>query len=262
MCSPRAQSSYRLAKLWWGETEALIAACLLSFFLAFYLPSAVIPFAADAVMLVPHLLAMYSAAAGRYFWAGVWAGIGFLANIKGAFVLAAVAVSGHFRRSGCLCWASCFPSLREQCSSLSSARGRLTSSRSGVGDCCMRPVHRCSIHGPMVCSERQTGPVFTRALILAAAIALPRLGKSLRWRLGGWIVLSLSRRRARRTLCAPLLPPASATGRRSWPRSESGTSFEGAIARLIAVMALTALVPLVRFGPRYLTLAFDNLRGR
>src|SRR5690349_23468371 len=38
--------TYRLAKLWWSRTEALIAASLLSFYLAFYLPSAVIPFAA------------------------------------------------------------------------------------------------------------------------------------------------------------------------------------------------------------------------
>src|SRR3954451_16576657 len=79
---------YCIAQRWWTEREALVAACLLAFFLAFYLPSAVIPFAADAVMLLPHLLAIYCATCRRPFLAGLFAGIGFLANIKALFVLA------------------------------------------------------------------------------------------------------------------------------------------------------------------------------
>src|SRR5581483_11843087 len=52
------------------------------------LRSAVIPFAADALMILPQLAAVYYAAAGRAFWAGIYSGIAFLVNAKGLFVLA------------------------------------------------------------------------------------------------------------------------------------------------------------------------------
>ncbi len=52
---------YRVARVWWGEAEGLTSAALLAFFTTFYLPSAVIPFAADALMMVPHLAAIYCA---------------------------------------------------------------------------------------------------------------------------------------------------------------------------------------------------------
>ena len=60
---------YRLA-------QSRMAAFLLSFFLAFYLPAAVIPFAPDALLVVPHLAAVYLAIQRRAFWAGACCGIG------------------------------------------------------------------------------------------------------------------------------------------------------------------------------------------
>lgn len=78
---------YRIADTLWSEREGLAAAFLLSFFLAFYLPAAVIPFAVDGVMMVPHLAAVLCAIRRRPFFAGLWAGLAFLANIKGLFVL-------------------------------------------------------------------------------------------------------------------------------------------------------------------------------
>src|SRR5438067_6554464 len=80
--------AFRLARAWWGEAEAWTAAMLLSFFMTFYLPSAVIPFAADALMIVPHLAAIYCAYRKLPLSAGLWAGVAFLANAKAAFVLA------------------------------------------------------------------------------------------------------------------------------------------------------------------------------
>lgn len=83
---------YGLAKSLWSEREGYAAAFLLSFFLTFYFPSAVIPLAADGVMLLPHITAIFFVQRGRPFLAGVVSGIAFLANLKGVFVLAACAV--------------------------------------------------------------------------------------------------------------------------------------------------------------------------
>ena len=43
-------------------------------------------------MLVPHLAAVWLAARGRALWSGVLAGVAFLVNAKGVFVLAACAL--------------------------------------------------------------------------------------------------------------------------------------------------------------------------
>ena len=43
-------------------------------------------------MLAPHLAAVWMAARGRAFWSGVLAGVAFLVNAKGVFVLAACAL--------------------------------------------------------------------------------------------------------------------------------------------------------------------------
>ncbi len=180
---------YRLAKLWWGGTEALVAAFLLSFFLAFYLPSAVIPFAADAVMLLPHILALYCAATGRYFWAGAWAGIGFLANIKGAFVLAAVTLWAFPQiglpllgfvlpvgvGAGLLYLLGAWPAYIEQVW------------RWGILYAAGSPVLHPWTNG-LLRTANWAG--FHLALVIASALAFRWLGRGLRWKLGIWIVLS------------------------------------------------------------------------
>ena len=63
-----------------------------AFFLTFDTHSAVLPLAADMLLLVPHLAAVLLASRKQAFWSGVAAGIGFLFNAKGVFVLAACAV--------------------------------------------------------------------------------------------------------------------------------------------------------------------------
>lgn len=75
----------------WGRREAFWAAGLLGFVSTFSTPSAVIPLAADLLLLLPHLAAVYFAYRKRPFWSGICAGIGFLTNVKAAFVLAACA---------------------------------------------------------------------------------------------------------------------------------------------------------------------------
>jgi hypothetical protein len=85
---------YKLARSWWGESEGRWAAFLLAFFTTFYMPSAVIPFAADALLIAPHLAAIYLVRQGRPLAAGAMCGLGFWINVKGLFVLAACALWG------------------------------------------------------------------------------------------------------------------------------------------------------------------------
>ena len=250
---------YRVAKLWWGETEALIAAFLLSFFLAFYLPSAVIPFAADAVMLLPHVLALYSAAAGRYVWAGVWAGIGFLANIKGALVLAAASLWAFPQiglpilgfllpvsvGAGLLYGLGAWPAYIEQVW------------RWGLLYAAGSPVLHPWTNG-LLRTANWAG--FHLALVIAFVLALPLLTRALRWKLGAWILLSyfgvaLGGRFAPHYFLQ-LLPPVVLLAAFGIARL-----LERRQRSLIVLVVLALLVPLVRFGPRYLTLASDEMRS-
>jgi hypothetical protein len=85
---------YKLARNWWGEAEGRWAAFLIAFFTTFYLPAAVIPFAPDALLIAPHLAAIYFARQGKALAAGAFCGLGFWINVKALFVLAACAVWG------------------------------------------------------------------------------------------------------------------------------------------------------------------------
>jgi hypothetical protein len=76
----------------WTRREGLWAAGLMAFFLTFDIPASVLPVGPDLLMLAPHLAAVWLAWRGRAFWSGVLAGIAFLCNVKGLFVLAACAV--------------------------------------------------------------------------------------------------------------------------------------------------------------------------
>jgi len=75
-----------------SRREGYFAAALIAFFLTFDTHSAVLPLAADLLLLVPHLAAICLALRGRAFEAGVAAGIGFLFNAKAVLVLAACAL--------------------------------------------------------------------------------------------------------------------------------------------------------------------------
>jgi hypothetical protein len=84
--------AYRLASVWWSEMEGRIAALLLVFFTTFYLPSAVIPFAVDALLLIPHLAAILFAKQRKPLLCGIACAIGLLVNTKAVFVVAVCAV--------------------------------------------------------------------------------------------------------------------------------------------------------------------------
>jgi hypothetical protein len=84
--------AYALAAGTWSRREGYWAAGLLGFFLTFDTHSAVLPLAADMLLVVPHLAAVLLALRKQAFWSGMAAGIGFLFNAKAMFVLAACAI--------------------------------------------------------------------------------------------------------------------------------------------------------------------------
>lgn len=78
----------------WTRREGYIAASLLAFFIIFYFPGANISLQPDTLMIAPHLAAIYFAWFRRPFSAGIAAGLAFLINTKGIFVLASCLIFG------------------------------------------------------------------------------------------------------------------------------------------------------------------------
>ena len=254
------QLAYRLARACWGAAEGITAALLIAFFTTFYLPAAVIPFAADALLLAPHFAAIYFAYQRRAAWAGFFCGIGLLVNIKAGFILAVcalwllgelplllaglaaplLAVSAWFWFSGA------WPGFYEQV-----WRGGLLYSQAWP-----------TAHPFQLGLTRVAGWLgFHAALVAGATLALPSLSKEQRWKIGVWIALSfaavcLGNRFAPRYFLQ-LLPPLAIAASR-------GVTL--ALRRdrkmAVAVLSVLLLLPLVRFGWRYATLAADDLARR
>ena len=252
--------TYQLARHWWSEAEGWVAAGLLAFFTTFYLPSAVIPFAADALMLVPHLAAMYCAYRKMALWAGLWAGIAFLANPKALFVLAACAVwlprglpllmAGFALPAACALaaaiWSGAWNGYLEQVW------------RWGFIYAVKSPVAHPLVNGA-VRTLNWLG--FHGALVAGAICGWRRISGSDRWKMSAWLALSFAAvglgGRFATHYFVQLLPAMVILAARgvvaSWRDRRRIT---------VAILPLLLLVPLVRFGPRYFSLTYDNLMNR
>ena len=250
---------FRLARAWWGEAEARLAAVFLAFFLAFYLPSSVVAFAPDALMIVPHLAAVYCAFTRRPFLAGVCCAIAFLVNAKALFV---AALCGLWLFGG---WSSFCAGLALPLIAAASI-AILSGAWPGYCEQVWRWGWLYAAESPVLHPVR-VGLVrsldwlgFHSALAAGAIFELSVADRAERWKIGSWLLLSFC------AVClgtrfAPhyflqLLPSMVIAGSRgvvlAWRRYRVVT----------AVLLLAALlVPFVRFGPRYALLAYDNLRG-
>lgn len=257
--------AYRLARTWWSEAEAAIAALFLAFFLAFYLPSVVIPFASDALMLVPHLAAIYCARRALPLWAGFWAGIAFLANAKALLVLAVCGV-----------WLAPQSLLLVAGFALPVLAGFVVLLASGAWAGYVEQVWRWGLlyaRGSPVAHPLMFGALrtadwlgFHSALALGAAFAFLRSAREDRSKFAWWLILSfaavcLGTRFAPRYFLE-LLPPMVIVAARGvvlgWRALACGTNRKVAIV----AFAVALLVPFVRFAPRYVLLAYDNLLQR
>jgi hypothetical protein len=227
-----------------------LAAFLLAFFMAFYLPAAVIPFAPDALLIVPHLAAVYFATRRRAVAAGACCGIGLLINLKAVFVLPV-----------CALWLMAELPLLLAGFAIPLLAAALALVISGAWPGFYEQVWQWGMlyaRGAPVLHPFQLG--FTRvfnwlgfhaALVLGAVLFFTRAHKD-RFRFAVWIALSFA------AVClgnhfAPryflqLLPPLAIVAARGIAHTR----------RAVPVFAVLLLVPLVRFGPRYATLALGR----
>lgn len=249
-----------LARALWTQAEGWTAALLLAFFTTFYLPSAVIPFAADAMMLVPHLCAVYCALKRLPLWAGVWAGIALLANTKAVFVLAT-----------CAAWMLADLPMLFAGFALPTAIAVIVALLTGAWPGYYEQVWRWGL------IYAQQSPVlqpwrnalvrtldwlgFHAALSLGAIFGFTRISRGERWKLGVWLALSfiaasLGGRFAPHYFLQ-VLPPLIAVASRGIVLAVRDYK-----KLAVALLALSLLPPLIRFGPRYASLAYDNLVDR
>lgn len=237
---------WRFARDLWGPREGVAAAFLLGFFLTFGIPSAVMALAPDLLMVLPHILAVYLAWRKRAFWSGLVAGIALLVNPKAAFVLAACAL-WTWRDLPLLIGGFAVPNI--------AAFGWF--GRPYVDEVWRWGALYSEQTFAFTTSVTRTldWAGFQAALLVAAAVAFWKEWQK-QWRMAAWLLLSLL---------------AVAAGWRFFPRyyfhllpvmvlmAARGYTLLG---RRRAIIWLLLLVPLVRFGPRYVTLANDLVHHR
>jgi hypothetical protein len=243
----------RLARSWWGEAEGRAAALLMVFFTTFYLPAAVIPFAPDALLLAPHLAAIYFARRGKAFAAGVVCGFGFWINVKALFVAAA-----------CVAWL--LPSLPLLAGGFAAvvAVGAAALGALGMAAGYWEQVwvwgfgyaRGSAVAHPAAMAAERVGHWlgFHAALAAGSVAGIWREARREQVKLAAWLAVSFT------AVCfgnhfAPryflqLLPPLTVVGGR-------GVVWALRARRNLAMATLTVLLlaPLVRFGPRYLKMA-------
>jgi hypothetical protein len=246
-------TAYRLASTWWSSREGWVAAGLMAVGLTFYVPAAVIPVAPDLAMILPHLLAIHFArtATGRFARAGLgglFAGLAIWTNSKGVLVALA-----------CGLWSPA-------AAALGLAIGATQLLIPGVWDqvWAWGAVYSAD---PFVANPLREGMVRTlnwagfhaTAVIGAALFFVLRSPGSRgdKWRAAGWVVLSLigvlAGARFFPRYYFQLLPVAVVLGAR-------GMMLLPRVATRVA-LGLLLLVPVVRFGPRYVELALHGDAG-
>jgi len=228
---------WQFARHMWGPREGLAAALLLGFFLTFGIPSAVMALAPDLLMVLPHIAAVYLAWRGRAFLSGLVAGIALLVNAKAVFLLAACAL-WTWRSLPLTMLGFALPNL---------------AAFLWFGEPYIQEVWRWGALYSEQTFAFATGITrtlnwagFQCALVVAAAYAL---WKEKHWRMLAWLLLFLV---------------AVAAGWRFFPRyyfqllpvavllAARGYTLLG---RWRAVVWVLLLIPLARFGPRYVMLA-------
>ncbi len=246
---------WRFARDLWGRREAFWAAGLLAFFLTFEIPSAALPLAADLLMVLPHVAAVYFASQGRGFWSGVCAGVAFLFNAKGVFVAATCAVwlfpgvlffglGFLLPNLAALGWLWAHGALVPYYEQVWVA-GRLYAGGTFLADPVregiLRTINWCGFHV---------------AAVAAACWYWWKKAGTDRWRWAVWAALSLAAvvmgwrffpRYYFQLL--PIVVLAGARGLALLPR------------RYVLVLTTFLLIPFFRFGPRYVLLAAHQLRG-
>jgi hypothetical protein len=238
------------------RTGGLLSAALAAFYLTFGIPSAVMALAPDLLTFPLHVLAVYWAGQGRALHAGAAAGVGLLFNTKAAFVALA-----------CVIWLYRSPSLLLVGFMTPIAMWIVSAVVSGALASHLEQVWRWGlvysrdtfVEEPLREAVIRTfnWAGFHLTAVTGVIVYLLNAGRSERIRNLCWIALCFA------AVCAGwrffpryyfhLLAPAIVLGTR-------GLLLMSQRWRM-ATMALL-LIPLIRFGPRYVELATDLIKGR
>jgi hypothetical protein len=248
---------YRFAGDLWSPSEAHWAAGLAAFFLIFDTASAVVPLAADLLMVAPHLAAVYLAWRGRTFWSGAMAGVAFAINSKGVLVLAACAL-WSYRSLPALLSGFAVPNLLiltwlwlggglEPYYEQVWKWGRIYAARTFVEN----PIRNAI--------ARTSGWLgFHAAIVIGAVWSCLKDRGGDRWKWAVWVGVSFVAVAAGWRFFPryffQILPPLVLLGAR-------GICLLPTRIRA-AVIGLALLIPAARFGPRYFLLAGDLVTGR
>ena len=254
---------YRFARDLWSEREGFLAAGLLGFFLSFDNASAVIPIAPDFFMLWPHIAAVYCAWRGKAFQAGLLSAVAFLFHTKGLFVLAMCLLlagraflpllAGFLLPTGAML-------------AVLAAAGALNGYIQQVWQWGLAYSQVSPLENPLWNAARRAADWlgFHAALVIGALWMWWRERLGRQWWIAAWCAMSfvsiaLGTQFAPRyflQLLAPLVLAAS--------RGLSLLLDRAGVRRRVAwaVVVVTLMIPLNRFGPRYALLARDLFSGR
>jgi hypothetical protein len=251
--------AWRLGRSWWGEAEGRAAALSMAFFTTFYLPAAVIPFAPDALLIAPHLAAIYFARRGKAWVAGVVCGVGFWINVKALFVAVACAA---WLMPSLIALAGGFAAVLAVGGALLGAFGMMAGYWEEVWVWGLGYARGAAVAHPLALGVERVGHWLGFHAALAAGW-VGGLWREERWekvKLVVWLGASFA------AVCfgnhfAPryflqLLPPMAVVG-------GHGIVWALRARRSLAIGTLAALlvVPFVRFGPRYLKMAAHQAWG-
>jgi hypothetical protein len=253
-----AWAAFLLARELWGAKEGRLAALLAAFYLTFYLPTAVIPLDPDQLMLLPQLLAVYCAWRGRGLLSGIFSGICFALNAKGLLVILFCAA---------LCWASLVPFLLGLLAPLAVLGAWLGWNHAlipywqQVWEWGLKYARNSPVQAPVSEGLKRTfnWAGFHAAIAVGAtACWIKDRGKTAKW-LALWAAISFAGvcigARFLPRYYMQLLPPILIAG--SW-----GICYLWGRRAGKALVALLLLIPLVRFGPRYLSMGTDLITGQ
>jgi Dolichyl-phosphate-mannose-protein mannosyltransferase len=235
-------AAWVFAREMYGRQQGFWAAGLLGFFLIFDLPVSVIPIGPDMLMLVPHLVAVYLAWRGQALFSGIVAGIAFLCNAKAVFVATACAVF-------------CFPAIAPLALGFSVPLV-IAASVLWTGGMWAGYREQVWVWGALYAGNTFLAHPFQNAIVRTAnwlgfhfGLVLPSFS-AWNWRILTWLGLSFA---------------AVAMGWRFFPRyylqllpplviMASAGVVRNRYLRYAALALM--LIPTIRFGPRYFTLAF------
>lgn len=245
-------AAFLLAKEWWSEREGLAAAALLGFFLTFGIPSAVMAAAPDLLMITPHLLAILFCVRNQPFRAGLACGVAMLINTKAAYAGAAC-LFWHWRSAHLL--AAGFAAAQAPALVWLWAGGALPSYWQQVWQWGFLYSSHSPYEPPWIEGVRRSmnWAGFHAALVVGTALYFRR-PLARKPQAAVWLFLSLAAVTAGWRFFPryyfQLLAPMCVLGAGGLC---SGAVWQGRRWRILTLALL--LIPLVRFGPRYVQVA-------